>query len=133
MIDIQSEDMKVIEEIARKYNLSMVELGNELVMRTRKRAERQFKLSESEYEILSEKAEKNGCSVAKYCEFACNEFLKKGSIGKDLFAGKGHNCKRTRRITVRFSNIEEERKLVEFAERYKIKIGTLLRYCALKM
>lgn len=129
---IQEKDLEVIEKMAQSYNMTAVELGKAIVSQTRKRTmDRQFRVSDQEFELISQKARDKGLTVMRYCEYACAAFLKRKEINRDYYGSKGYGEGRKKRITVQFKDIEIEKKLMAFAEENNLELGALMRYCAL--
>lgn len=128
---IENEDLKMLEEMAQRYNITPVELGNIVVKQYRKRKERQFRVSEQEFKIIYQRAEKMGFTVKRFCEFACKSFLDKNILDGNFFGSKSYGGSRTKRITVEFKDDEIENKLCEVAEKFNLEMGALIRYCAL--
>lgn len=129
--NIEMKDMKAIQEIAQRYDMSLVEFGRTIITQTKKRTQRQIRVSEHEYEIISAKAEAKGLNLMRYCDYACNEFLKKKVIDKDYFDYRTYGEGRKKRIAVEFKDSEVEASLLSVADKHDIEIGTLIRYCAL--
>lgn len=129
IIDIK--DMELLEAMAQKYNLTTVELGKTIVNQLKKRNERQFRVSEKEFEKISQNAERNGYSVLSFCEFACNSFLNNKNLSEEFFGSRRYGEGRTKRISVSFKDANVEKELLEVAERFNIDVGALIRYCAL--
>lgn len=132
---IELKDIKTIEEIAKKYNMSMVEFGRAVIAQSKVRNERQYRVSEEEFDMISEMAEGCGMTRMGYSEAACERFIKEGredpAVVKFEIGSTRYGLGRNKRITVRFSDEKVENKLVEIAAEYKIDMGSLIRYCAL--
>ena len=106
--EIKNEDIKVLENLAKKYDMSIVDFGKAIVSQTKKYNQRM-----------------------RYCEYSCTVFLKEKKIDENFFCKKKYGKDRVKRIAVSFRNQETESEFVEFAEQCNIEIGTLIRYCAL--
>lgn len=132
---IEKKDMTVLEDLAQKYNMSMVEFGRAIIAQTKVRNERQYRVSEEEFEMISDMAERRGMTRMGYSEAACERFIREGredpAVVKYEIGSTRYGFERTKRITVRFANEEVEDKLVDIAAEYKIDMGSLIRYCAL--
>lgn len=127
----ENKDLTLLEEMAQRYNLSPVELGKAIVKQYKKSNERQFRVSEQEFETIFQSAEKLGFTVKRFCEYACNSFMNKEVLDENFFGSKSYGDGRIKRITVEFKDGEVENKMLEISEKYNIEIGTLIRYCAL--
>ena len=68
--EIKNEDIKVLEKLAKKYDMSIVDFGKAIVSQTKKYNQRMFRVSESEYKEIAKKAERAGMNLMRYCE--CN-------------------------------------------------------------
>lgn len=130
-MNIQEKDLEVIEAMAKSYGISMVELGKAIVNQTKKRADRQFRVSDQEFEVISEKAKEKGLTVMRYCEYACSVFVSRKKLDGEFFGNKRYGEGRTKRITVQFKDAKVESELLNFADSYNVEIGALIRYCAL--
>lgn len=129
---IETNDMMVLEEMAKRYGFSMVQLGQTIVTSARQKDERQFKLSQDEYDVISQKAKAKGLTVMRYCEYACGVFLNKPDQEMPTVNKMPAGSPRSRRITVQFKDAETEAKLLAAAERFgSMGTGALIRYCAL--
>lgn len=132
---IELKDIKTIEEIAKKYNMSMVKFGRAIIAQSKVKNERQYRVSEEEFDTISQLAEDCGMTRMGYSEAACERFVREGredpAVVKFEIGSTRYGLGRTKRITVRFSDAEIENKLVEIAADYKIDMGSLIRYCAL--
>lgn len=129
--EIKNEDIKMLENLAKKYDMSIVDFGKAIVSQTKKYNQRMFRVSESEYKEIAKKAERAGMNLMRYCEYSCAVFLKEKKIDENFFCKKKYGKDRVKRIAVSFRNQETESEFVEFAEQCNIEIGTLIRYCAL--
>lgn len=133
---IELKDLEVIQEIAKKYNMSMQGFGRELLREFKVTKERQYRVSAEEVELIKDRAEACGLSVMEYGAAACEHFLKKNEldpaiikfeIGSDSY-GQG----RDKRANVVFANEDVEVALEKMADENKIPFGSLVRYCVLK-
>ena len=73
--EIKNEDIKVLENLAKKYDMSIVDFGKAIVSQTKKYNQRMFRVSESEYKEIAKKAERAGMNLMRYCEYSCTVFL----------------------------------------------------------
>lgn len=135
---IEQEDMIVIEKIARKYNMTMVDFGRAVIAQSKVTNERQYRVSEEEFDIISAYAEDKGLTRMAYSEAACKHLLKllddgaaDPAVVKFEIGSTRYGQNRTKRIAVRFDDKEAESKLMKIAGDYKIDVGSLIRYCAL--
>ena len=131
MTIITKEDMNLIEEMAKRYDVSVAQFGKLVSSQMKTTKERQFRVSLEEDEIIVEKANSKGMTKMKYCEYACSRFLKSKNIDKSFFMKDWYGKNRIKRIAVQFSDVDMELEMLKVAEKYGIDIGTLLRYCAL--
>ena len=51
--EIENEDIKVLEKLAKKYDMSIVDFGKAIVSQTKKYNQRMFRVSESEYKEIA--------------------------------------------------------------------------------
>lgn len=129
--EIDEKDLVVIEELAKKYGMSSLEFGKAVVNQTKKNTQRQFRVSDEEYAIISRKAKENDLSIMRFCEMACGAFLSEGKIGTDFYGQKSYGKGRTKRIAVEFRDENIEHEILELAVSLNAEVGTLIRYCAL--
>lgn len=128
---ISHEDMKVVRELAENYNMSVADFGRSVVRQAERNLSRQIRVTDEEYNMISEKAKAHGVNMSRWCSIACSDFItsdKKDRFFSDFDADKA--C-RNKRIAVAIRNQKEETELMNIAIMYSIKISTLIRYCSL--
>lgn len=86
--EIENEDIKVLEKLAKKYDMSIVDFGKAIVSQTKKYNQRMFRVSESEYKEIAKKAERVGMNLMRYCEYSCTVFLKEKRLMKTFLQEK---------------------------------------------
>ena len=123
--------MALVEEIAKKYGMTSVEFGKAVAYQTKKKTQRQFRVSDEEYAIISKKAQEVDMSVMRFCEMACGAFLTDGKIGVDFYGQKSYGKGRMKRIAVEFRDEKVEREILDLADSLNAEVGTLIRHCAL--
>lgn len=128
---IDAKDLVLIEELAKKYGMSSVDFGKAIVSQTKKKTQRQFRVSDEEYAIIFQKAQKEDMSIMRFCEKACGDFLCGGNVGTDFYGQKSYGKSRMKRIAVDFRNKNVEQGILELADSLNAEVGTLIRYCAL--
>ena len=129
---IDARDLVLIEELAKKYGMSSVDFGKAVVYQTKKKTQRQFRVSDEEYAIISQRAKAEDMSVMRFCEKACADILCDGDISIDFYGQKSYGKSRMKRIAVDFRNENVEREILELADFLNAEVGTLIRYCALR-
>lgn len=127
---IEEKDLKIIEKIAKSYNMSADELSREIIRQNMKKGKRQFRVSEDEYNVILEKAKEKEMTVRNYCEHACNHFIHKKEFNK-FWEYKRYGANRTKRITMRFKNVSDEEELMKISREMSVEISSLIRWCAL--
>lgn len=127
---IEEKDMKEIEKIAKRYDMSAIELSREIIRQNKKRNDIQFRVSDEEFEIISKKAKEYDMSISRYCEYACKEFISEERFD-EYWENRIYKCKRTKRIAMFFKNDFYEREMLKMSEVMSVTIGALIRYCAL--
>lgn len=127
---IEEKDLKIIEKIAKSYGMSTDELSKEIIRQNRRKGERQFRVSEDEYNAILEKAKERNMTIRSYCEYACDYFIYKNEFDK-FWGYKMYGANRTKRITVRFKNTLDEEELIKISKEMRVEIGSLIRWCAL--
>lgn len=131
MEKIKDSDMKILGEIAGRYNLSVVEFCRVIIARSRKQNGRQFRVNEEEYDTLIARAKSSGLTLSRYCEAECRKFLSSAKIDRRFFEENVYGERRTKRISVTFLDRDLDEKLAKTAALYNCKVGTMLRYCLL--
>ena len=129
-VQLNDTDLQQVNSMASRYGISVSELGKLLIKHERKNNQRQFRVSAKEYSIIHKKATERNMTLMCFCEYACNEFLKKKEIDKRIFS-KQYGEGREKRIAVTFKNNDAEKELISYAEQLGIEIGTLIRCCVL--
>lgn len=56
--EIENEDIKVLEKLAKKYDMSIVDFGKAIVSQTKKYNQRMFRVSESEHKEIAKESGK---------------------------------------------------------------------------
>lgn len=130
--EIDEKDLLLIDELAKKYGMTSVELGKAIVSQTKKKTQRQFRVSDEEYAIISKKAQEFDMSVMRFCEKACADILCDGDICIDFYGQKSYGKSRLKRIAVDFRDENIEREILKLADYLNAEVGTLIRYCALR-
>ena len=126
------EDMNIVRSLAAKYNISVADFGRMVVRQSERNLSRQIRVTDDEYNDISEKANAHGVTITRWCSLACSQFLKEKD--KDIFFSDFvvDKAGRERRIAVTIRNQKEETELISVATNYSIKISTLIRYCSLR-
>lgn len=127
---IEREDFLIIRELAKKYNMTVADLGRSIVRQAERNTGRTIRLTESEYRYITQTAEKNNMTVTRFCALACHAFLELDEKGIPIESQKEAN--KTKRIEVKFYNNTDEMALMKIATEYSMKISALIRYCAMR-
>ena len=128
---IKDEDLKVVQGLADKYGISVVDFGKRVVTQTKKVRDRQFRVTDEEYNLILNKSKALGMSLSGYCEYACGVFLKDKVINKSILTCKSYGYERVKRIGVIFVDKDIENGILKVAEDFSLQVASLLRYCAL--
>ena len=131
---ISTDDLKIIAEIAEKYDMTVVEFGRFIGKGKNEKGVRvHVRFSEDELSIIDKEASKVKLSRSKYCREAYNWFIDSGIYKnvnvKDLREDKSD---RSIRVNVMFPDAEEYKKMHKLAKGFSIPFSTLIRYCALR-
>lgn len=127
IIKIKDEDIKIIKNIALKYNLQITELCRYIIKQGKKSNQIQVRVNDEEFKIIKNKADDKEITMSQFCILACNYFIK-NNYDFDVDDFRINKTNRNKRIAV--TNHQEE-VLMEVADKYSIKVSTLIRYCAL--
>lgn len=133
---INLKDLEVIEEIAKKYNMTMKQFGREMLREFKVTKERQYRVSAEELELIKKRAEACGLSMQEYSAAACEYFLKKNELDPAIIkfeiGSASYGQGRDKRTNVSFSDENVEIALEKLADENKIPFGSLVRYCVMK-
>lgn len=134
---ISSEDIKRLEEIAKKYNMSIIELGRVLAKSgNNKGFIFNVRFAADEIECIDKVAAEHGVSRAKFCELACKWYSSVYGYDKvdltSLRRFREDGMKRDIRVNVNFRNKETYISLKEFSNSLSVDISAVIRYCALQ-
>ena len=127
---IDRDDMRKLNDMAKKYNMSISDFGRAMVRQSERSIGRAVRLSESEYKYIRETAQKNNLPAARFIALACHAFAKieNKSIPIEYRVDRGN---RTKRLEARIYNNADEAEIVRTATAYSMKISTLIRFCAM--
>lgn len=136
VVRFAEKDMDVIKQMAESYNLSTADFAKAIVRQTRKDGERQFRINDEEFVVISENAKENGLTMMKQCEICCTKFLARMKVGKIKESDVYVVCKkreggRTKRVAMKFTDKKIEKRFEDAAVKIGVDIGALIRYCAL--
>ena len=139
IIKIHASDMLVIEDIAKKYNISLRNLAQIITQEQTAVSKKliHVRFTEQEIKIVDKKAKNAGMSRSGLCRYAClkviNEYTKMKDINlKKIEEGHGTGS-RNIRVCVSFKNIEEKRKINEFADNLSLSYSSFIRFCMLNI
>lgn len=135
-IIISVEDMSVIEELAKKYNVKVNELCK-LVMTPKKYMDKQIRYSDEEIELLDTKVQQAGMNRSEYVmrriedvindmEFYMNvdvRTLRKGTFKPET--------KRTNKVHIYFKKPEVADALEDMAKKLSLPLSALVRLISL--
>jgi len=128
---IEHEDYTVIRTLAKKYNMNVADFGRSIVRQSERSVARAIRLTEDEYNYITQTAKDNNMSAARFCALACHSFLEE-KIKYMPTKNNAANINRTKRIEARLYNGTDEAELIKYATAYSIKISSLIRYCAVR-
>lgn len=133
---INGKDLKVIEAIAEKYDMSLVEFGRFIgKLKNEKGIRSHVRFSEDELKYVDAKVKKNKLDRSKYCKIAYQYFMQSDVYKKidimDLREDKEEKSVKGKRVCVSFADANEYLKMKNFAKGFSIPFATLIRYCAL--
>lgn len=129
--ELREEDMRMIEEMAVSYDMTVPEFIKEISKLNRSKKERQFRVNQEEYDLIANKAKAQGMTISKFCQFACKKFLADPDLERCFENCRSYSEIRTKRLAVRFADESLEEELLAMSENLSIEIGTLIRYCSL--
>lgn len=125
---IEREDYFIIRDIAKKYNMSIADLGRSIVRQSERTKGRAIRLSDTEYNYIKSLANYKNMTVSKFCGYACKAYIE---LDKKNIPIEIVTTKRDKRIEVRIYNSDDEVQLIKLANDFGMKISSLIRYCAL--
>lgn len=131
-LELESEDLKTIEEIAKKYGVSVQDLSRSLL--SRKYPRLQILLTVEELKHIDDNAMRLNLSRSMYC-YLCF----KKAIDEKLYENidvlkvvrKSDTGKRTEKVAVSFSEQSDYEKMVKFASDLGIAFSGMVRYFSL--
>jgi len=130
--ELEKNDLEVIEEIAKKYGVSVQDLSRSLL--SRKYPRLQILLTEEELKHIDNNAMRLNLSRSMYC-YQCF----KKAIDEKLYENidvlkvlrKSETGKRTQKVAVSFSEQGDYEKMVAFASDLGIAFSGMVRYFSL--
>ena len=129
---IEREDFLTVRELAKKYNMTVADFGRSIVRQADRSAGRAVRLSEVEYNYITEMATKNNMTVTRFCALACHAFIESENKAIPIENIVTEKANRTKRIEARFYNMADEAEMVKTSIEYSMKISALIRYCAMR-
>lgn len=130
---IKKNDLKIIEDIAKKYDMSLVEFGRFIgKLKNEKGVRHHVRFSDDELTYVDKKAKDLNLSRSEYCFDAAKYFIQKEVYKKvDVKDLREANGDRGKRVCVSFTNGKEYINMWQLAKGFSIPFSTLIRYCAL--
>lgn len=135
--EIDTDDMIIIENIAKKYNMTLKNLVKTISKKDVKENDQvAIRFAAEELKTLDKKARKKNMSRSRFCRYAChriiNEYIRMDNI--DFLSARGVYGEVKRDIKVCLLIPEEDRKQIkEFTEKLSLPLTTFIRYCILKI
>lgn len=133
---LKNDDLKIIENIAEKYCITIQELGRILARRTGVYPRLQILLNTDELNIIDSKANKLNLSRTKYCSLCYKKALKENlyeniNVLQAMSDNKNKNLKRKHRAVISFDNAKDYRNMKKLSDDLGIPFSSLMRYFAL--
>lgn len=133
-VDIGKEDLDIIETIAKKYNVTVQDIGRSLLSRKYPRI--QIMLTPEELTKIDENANRLNLSRSMYCYLcfrkAINDKIYEKMNIVDIVK-KGKNGIRTEKVAVSFSELGDYNKMMKFAEDMGVSFSSVVRYFSLNV
>lgn len=130
---IDKKDLDLIEEIAEKYDMTLIEFGRFIGKGKNEKGVRcHVRFSVDELIKVDENANALNYSRSKYCQIAYQWFIN-NEIYKttNVIDMRETKSDRNMRVCVSFSNAKEYEKLRELSKGFSIPFSALIRYFAL--
>jgi hypothetical protein len=130
---IDKKDLELIEKLAEKYDMSIVEFGRFLGKKSNEKGVRfQIRFSVDELAYVDEKSNMMDVSRSKYCQMAYQWFVENNIFkSMDISDFKESDGKKSERVSVLFSDADQYKSMRKMASDFSIPFSALLRYCAL--
>lgn len=134
---IKDEDLRIISNIAKTYNLSVQELGRILARKKATYPRIQILLTIDELNLIDEMAKTLRLSRSKYCSMCCHKALKEElykniDMLKVIRESETGN-KRVHRAIISYENANEFLEMKKLANDLGTPFSSLMRYFALNI
>lgn len=135
---IENEDLKIIENMAEKYCVSVQELGRIISRRNGSYPRLQILLNVEELNSIDKKAKELNLSRTKYCSLCYRKALKEKlyddiDIIQAMSEKQTNKLKREHRAVISFDNAKDYREMKKLADSLGIPFSSLMRYFALNV
>lgn len=135
---LDKSDMEIIEEIANKYCITVLELGRIISRKKQSYPRLQILLSKNELEIIDKKAKEKNISRSKYCSMCfkkalTNKEYENLDVMKIIARNTEGKDKREERAVISFDNANDYKEIKRVSKSLGIPCSALIRYFTLNV
>lgn len=131
---IKKEDIRIIEEIADKYEMTFDEFVSLLAKKNKKYKRTQILFSDEEKEIVDSKAAELSLNRSSYCTLCFKKAIETEAYKNiNIVDALCRNTKRTHRATISYVGIEGYDQIEKTCKELGLPISTMIRYFALNI
>lgn len=133
---IEKSDLIIIDNIAKKYKLTLQELGKIISKNTEKRLRLQVLLSLEELYYLDKMAKLKGVSRGQYCYACCQEAINNNLLQNDkmnlveLIGKREEDCieRKEHRVMVTLNKVRDYAMIKRFSDEMGVPMSKVVRY-----